>query len=233
MTCYSIILTAHVGAGTLALGSFWTTAALRKGTALHQRTGGTYMLAMVAVMLTALPLAEAAFATGQSATGVFLSYLILITATAVWGAWRAVRDRRSPQVFMGSWYRPVAWINLGAGAVVSALGVYFGALLLVGMSLIGLAIGRQMLSFAAHPPAGRTWWLKRHYTGIVASGIATHIAFLNIGLQRVVPHGHATAVFYFSWFGPVIVAVASIIWLDRRYGRGADGTRLAHGVATP
>jgi hypothetical protein len=227
MTAYQIALDAHIAVGSVALATFWSAAAVRKGTQLHRRLGSAYVLAMIAVMLTALPLAAKAFASGQASLGIFLLYLILITATAIGIAWRAIRDRQSLARFLGPWYRPLAWTNLLAGGGVFSLGIAFHTPLLCGMSVIGLVVGRMMLRFAANPPSGRNWWLKRHYTAIVASGIATHIAFLNIGLQRVVPRDYSGAAFYAAWFGPVIVAVLALLWLDRRYGRGPDGARLA------
>jgi hypothetical protein len=222
MIGYDIALKSHVALGVLALSAFWTTALLRKGTRLHRRIGGTYSVAMIGVMLTALPLAAGAFAAGFYAKGVFLIYLVLITATAVWIARRAVRGRQSVQTYIGGWYRPVAWVNVAGGGLVLLVGIYFGDLLLCGMSLIGLVVGSRMLHVAAHPPTTRGWWLQPHYIGMTASGIASHIAFLNIGLRRMVPPNLATAAHYVAWFGPIIVAVFAIVWLDRRYGRGAN-----------
>jgi len=222
MISYDIALKSHVALGVLALSAFWTTALLRKGTRLHRRIGSTYLVAMIGVMLTALPLAGGAFAAGRTVTGVFLLYLVLITATAVWIAWRAVRDRQSVRVYIGTWYRPLAWVNLSSGVLVLLMGIFFGETLLWGMSLIGLVVGVRMLRFAAHPPTTRDWWLKPHYIGMTASGVASHIAFLNIGLQRMVSPNLAAAAHYFAWFGPVVAAVIAIVWLDRRYGRGAN-----------
>jgi len=221
MTPYSIALGLHITVGSVALIAFWLTAALRKGAQLHRRVGGTYLIAMVGVTLTALPLAGHAFVTQQPVLGVFFLYLVVITATALWSAWRAIRDRKSITAFMGRWYRPAAWVNLACGGVVLATGLYAGSALLDGMCAIGFYAGIQMLRFAASPPKDRMWWLQRHYKSIVASGIAAHVAFLNIGLQRLLPVRFADTVQYLAWFGPVIVAAATIRWLDRRYRTAA------------
>ena len=227
MTPYLLALGLHISIGSVALLAFWLTAALRKGTPLHRRVGGTYLIAMLGVMLTALPLAGHAFATQRPVLGVFFLYLVVITATAIWAAWRAIRDRKSITAFMGRWYRPAAWVNLACGSIVLATGLYAGSALLDGMSAIGLYAGTQMLRFAASPPTHRTWWLQRHYKSIVASGIAVHVAFLNIGLQRLLPVRFADTAHYLAWFGPVIVAGVSIVWLDRRYGTAQRGRSQA------
>jgi uncharacterized membrane protein len=232
MIGYDIALKIHVALGVLALSAFWTIALLRKGTRLHRRIGGTYLIAMIGVTLTALPLAGGAFAAGRNATGVFLLYLVLITASALWIARRAVRSRQSAQLYIGGSYRPVAWANLAGGTLVLIIGIYFGEPLLWGMSLIGLIVGLRMLRFAAHPPTTRGWWLQPHYIGMTASGIASHIAFLNIGLQRMVPPNLAAPAHYIAWFGPVVVAAFAIVWLDRRYGRGGANMLPAEQRAT-
>lgn len=224
MNWHPFVLMTHVACGTLALASFWTTAAMRKGTSLHRRCGTFYLVAMVGVMVTALPLAGAAFAAGLWVTGVFLSYLVVITATPSWAAWRAIRARRSVTAFLRPPFRFVAWANVVCGTVVFGLGVREASALLIGLSVIGLFVGIRMLRFARHGATGNRWWLKQHYTQIVGSGIAMHVAFLNVGLPDVMPR-HAAAATYFAWFGPVLVAVLAVQWLDRRYGRG-DGVHL-------
>lgn len=224
MNYYTLFTVVHVAFGTVALATFWITAALRKGTPLHRRIGGSYLLSMTGVLLTTPVLAFGAFAVGKTTTGVFLLYLTIITATAVWGAWRAIRDRGAPGRYFGGSYRAIAALNLASGAAALAIGVAEREAILVGMSAIGLVIGARMVNRARRPPTERNWWLKEHYSAIVGCGIATHIAFLNIGLQRIVPADLGVAASYVGWFGPVVAAIVARWWLDRKY---AGGARLA------
>lgn len=217
---------AHVAAGSVALCTFWIAAVLRKGTPLHRLVGRTYLLAMLGILVSSLPLAAFAFAGGRPVTGSFLLYLVLITGTACFLAWRAVRARRDVAAYLAMPYRPLVWLNLLAGAAMLLLGLRFGAPLLYGMSVVGLLAGGAMLRFAARPAAGPGWWLERHYGGIVGCGVATHIAFLNLGLQRLLPGDYPQVALYAAWFGPLVVAVIATRWLDRRYGRG-KGSGLA------
>jgi hypothetical protein len=217
---YDILVLAHGAAGLVALVAFWTAVVLRKGTATHRRVGGTYLLAMTLVLATTPFLAGLQFARGNVVGGTFLAYLIVITGTAMWTAWRAVRDRTRPEHFYGRAFRAIAWTNLASGAVALALGVQGAAPVLMGMSLIGLVTGGQMLRAARRPAGDRHWWLKRHYGGILGCGIATHVAFLNIGLQRLLPAELAVPAQYVGWFGPVAVALVAWAWLQRKYGRG-------------
>jgi hypothetical protein len=185
---------------------------------LHRRIGGVYLVAMVGIMLTALPLAGAAFAARHPVTGTFLLYLILITGTAIWTAWRAIEDRSSFARFMGVWFQPLAWANVLAGACILTTGITVGAPVLIGLAPIGLLVGGRMLKLARNPPTDRGWWLQRHYTATIASGAATHIAFLNIGMQHLVPPAYSRVANYVAWFAPVIAAGLALIWAHRRYG---------------
>jgi len=218
MTPYLIIRNLHIGLGVIALASFWTTAVLPKGTRLHRRVGGVYFVAMVGIMLTALPLAGAAFAARHPVTGAFLLYLVLITGTAIWTAWRAIEDRRSFAQFMGVSYVPLAWANILAGFGMLAAGIAVGAAVLKGLAPLGPLVGWRMLKSRRNPSTDRGWWLQRHYTATIASGAATHISFLNIGLQHLVPHPYSGVANYVAWFAPVIAAALALTWAHRRYG---------------
>jgi hypothetical protein len=227
VTWYTIVLIAHVSFGAIALIAFWLTAILRKGNRTHRRVGTTYLLAMLAVMFSAVPLAGAAFAAGHTRNGVFLSYLIVITGTPLWVARRAVRSRRSALEFASGPYRSVGVINIVCASAVLGLGIATGTPLLDGLSVVGLFVGMRILRFSASGSTSPQWWLKQHFLGMVGSGIASHIAFLNIGLPRLMPARFSSGALYVAWFGPIVVASLAAWWLNRRYGRGADGARLA------
>jgi hypothetical protein len=210
----------HIVAGTIGLVAFWTAAFLRKGSHKHRGVGQTYLIAMIVIMISAVPLAIGAFLDERPVRGAFLLYLVVVTASPAWQAWRAVRDKQDVRQFTGPVYRGFAWANIVSGAAVLALGLRYDAFLLTGFSFVGLIGGAFMLRFASRPPTDRGWWLKRHYASIVACGVATHIAFLNLGLSRLMPAElmglSATQI---AFFGPLFGAVAARIWLDRKYGR--------------
>ncbi len=226
MTWYTAVLVGHASFGAVALITFWITAALRKGTGTHRRVGTTYLMAMLAVLISAAPLAIAAFTAGHTRNGVFLAYLIVITATPLWVGRRAVRRRHSAAEFSRSPYKLVGAANIACAAIVLGLGIATGTPLLDGLSVVGFYIGIRIVRFAADGATSRQWWLKQHYLSMVGSGIASHIAFLNIGLPRIVPEQFSGAALYVAWFGPLGVATLAGWWLNRRYGRGADGVRL-------
>jgi hypothetical protein len=221
MTPYEIVVDTHLSFGTVALTSFWINAALPKGTRLHRQIGAVYFFAIAGVIASALPLAAHAFVTGQTVVGVFLSYLVILTGTTIWTAWRAIRDRSAVATFIGHYYRPLAWFNLASAVTVLVLGVAKHVPLLAGLSIFGLLAAWRMLRFMAKPPTEPSWWVQRHYLGIVGSGVATHIAFLNFGLRNVIALDRSAIALYLAWFGPLLVAMGMIRWLNYRYGRSA------------
>ena len=220
----------HVIAGTVALLGFWTAAVLRKGSPRHRLVGRAYLLAMVAVILSGIPLTLQRLADGHTVTGTFLGYLLLITATGVWTAWRAIRDKHDPVAFTGPVYRGFAVANLLAGLGVLALGWQVGSPLLMGFSAIGLFAGQDMLRKRARIVGKPLWWRQEHYTAMLGNGVATHIAFLGLGLPRLLPMVDGTALHYLAWFGPLLVALVAKPLLDRRFAakpRPAPAAALA------
>lgn len=220
MNAYSMLVAVHVLVGVVALASFWTAGLLRKGTPAHRNTGRVYLLAMTGIVLTGTPMALARWLDGHPVTAAFLGYLVVITATGVWVSWRAVRDKASPARFAGPAFAALAMLSLLSGVGVLALGAKVGAPLLMGFSAVGIVTGAAMLHRRRRYARGEApprWWMVEHYTGMIGNGIATHIAFLGIGLPRLLPGVDGTVLHYLSWFGPLFVALVAKLLLDRRW----------------
>ena len=72
----------------------------------------------------------------------------------------------------------------------------------------------------------------RRLRSMLGNGVATHIAFLGLGLPRLLPMVDGSALHYVAWFGPLLVAVVAKPLLDRRFApnpRPAPATALAAG----
>lgn len=216
---YQALVIAHIAAGTLALVTFWTAAAARKSRhSLHVRAGQLYLWGMRGILVTAVPMAGAAFVQGQTASGVFLSYLVVLVATTVYTAPKAVQCKQDFERFRSGAYRALA-VALPAAAIATfAYGVIARNLLLGGFSIVGMVVGWRMwltLRRTAAPDAG--WWLKEHYGAMLGNGVGTHIAFLAIGLRSVLPPEVAEASQLLAWFGPLTVSTVATILLNRRH----------------
>ncbi len=220
---YPILVAVHGTIGAVALLTFWSAALLRKGSALHRRAGQGYLLAMLGIVVTALPMAAVKLQQGKPLIAAFLAYLVVITATGVWTSWRAIRDKHDVVAYTGAVYAGFAVLSLMAGAGVLALGLRSGSPLLVGFSAIGLFVGQDMLRKRRHRQrlaAQPRWWLVEHYSAMLGNGIATHVAFLAIGLPKLLPSVDGAALHYAGWFGPLVVALAAKVLIDRRWKPG-------------
>lgn len=221
MDAYRWLVYLHIAAGSVALLTFWIAAIARKGSALHVRVGQVYLGAMLGVVLSALPMAAVFFARGKPGIGTFLLYLVVLTGTSIWLARRAIRRKRDLPRYHDRRYRLVGGANLIAGVASLAVGLKLGSTLLGGFSFVGIAIGIGMLRQARKLPDARNWWLKEHYGAMLGNGVATHVAFLGIGMRNVIASFDQAWLQLVPWFGPLAVAMVVGVMLDRRYGARA------------
>lgn len=219
----------HALVGTAALATFWTAALATKGSRLHKASGRFYLLAMIGVVITAVPLTLAHALDGQWIGAAFLAYLIVLVSHACRMAWLAIRWKRDFARYTGPGFKISAGLLTLAGVGVVALGVAAQSWLLIIFGLIGPFGGLEARSLIRNGPSGPNWWIKEHYGAMIGNGVATHIAFLQIGLLRLVPELGSTVIQHLAWFAPLAVGIAAGRWLDRRHLRPRPvGPKPAH-----
>ena len=218
MNFHQCILSVHVAFGAIALVSYWIAALARKGSPLHKLAGKTYLLVMLVVLAGALPLSLRILLKRDLVFGGFLLYLLLITATVMWQGWFASRNKRNFAAYAGPAIRRLAWANVLGGVAIAALGLFAAQPVLIGFSLVGLLNGRSMLRLLRSGPAHPRWWLQEHLGAMLGCGVATHIAFLQIGLPILLPQFSASGSLHLvAWLGPLAVAALARWWLGRKY----------------
>lgn len=228
MDLYRTALFLHIAAGGLALLSFWTAALLKKGSPRHRRVGQAFLLAMLGVLASGVPLVTALIERGHPVMALFLGFLLLLTGQSSWSAWRAVRDRHQPARFFGPVYWAFAVVCGLGGAGIVALGIQSGALILQAFGSVGLVAAWGSLRSWQRWRSGRApsnWWLQEHYGAILGNGVATHIAFLGIGLRNALPFIEPQLQQRLAWLLPLVVAVVASVYLNRKYGRSARRDR--------
>ena len=228
MDLYRSALFLHIAAGSIALLCFWTSAVLTKGSPRHRRVGQVFLLAMLGVLGSGVPLVAAFIDRGHPVTALFLGFLLVLTGQASWNAWRAVRDRHTPARFYGAVYWLFAVLCGLGGAGIVALGIESDAVILQAFGSVGLVAAWGSLRSWQRWRAGRApanWWLREHYGAILGNGVATHIAFLSIGLRNALPFIEPQLQLQMAWLLPLAVAAVAGLYLNRRYGRGTKPVR--------
>ncbi|MEO7251865.1 MAG: hypothetical protein ABIW30_04570, partial [Arenimonas sp.] len=167
--------------------------------------------------LPAIPLTLRIMFTRSNTFGWFLFYLLLITCTALWQGWFAVRNKRDFARYTGRIFRGLAWANIVAGLAILALGIVSKQPIFIGFSAVGLFGGRGMLSLARKGPVHPRWWMEQHLGAMLGCGVATHIAFLSIGLPKLLPALAGPGLQNLAWLGPLAVALLARVWLGRKY----------------
>jgi hypothetical protein len=149
---------------------------------------------MSVIAVTGLGLAFAMFGRGRPINAAVLLYIVVITVTPTWLAWRAVRDQNHYARFIGPVYKFLTGLNLAAGGAILATGIAIGEGFVAAISVV------------------------QHYGSIIGSGIATHVTFHNLGLSRLLPPELGETAQHPSWFLPFVVALVARVYLDRKYG---------------
>jgi hypothetical protein len=220
MDLYHLAALGHAGLGTIALATFWTAGLSKKGSPVHRAAGKIYLLAMAGLLALALPMGLYIVAQGAVVIGSFLLYLLVITCNAVWLSWRAIRDKRDWARYTGPVYRALKWLNLVSGVAIALIGLFFAQslqLVIVSFSAIGIIGFLRMHRFSRQPPEESRWWLRQHLNAMLGNGVATHIAFLSIGLPRLLPALSGPVFQNLAWLGPLFVSFVAGAWLTRKY----------------
>lgn len=231
---HGIVLFLHTAVGAVALLSFWIAALARKGSRPHRLAGRIYLAAMAAILFSAAPLVLSIFWRGDALSGVFFLDLLVLVGTSVVVAPRAIRYKQDFEAYRGGLYRWLSWLQMGGGAITAIIGFWAAQPVLGVFGLVGAALSVRMLRLQSlqAPPAG--WWLREHFTAMIGNGVATHVAFLSIGLMRILPHDVAVQVQHMNlaWFGPLGVSLVAGTWLNLRHRR-RFGSRSRRASTSP
>lgn len=222
MNTHQVIVSLHIVFGALALVCYWAAALARKGSPWHRGVGQAFLLSMLGVVVTGAPLAWSLWQGGHPRTAIFLAFLLLLVSNAMWSARQAVRLKHDFARYAGPGFRAQACAVSLAGAVVAWIGISGAGVIFTVFGLIGVLAGLASLRLAWRGPANARWWLREHYGAMVGNGVATHIAFLGIGLRGTLPGIDPALQQLLAWLLPVVAAVMAGVWLDRRYGRSSS-----------
>jgi uncharacterized membrane protein len=220
MSWYSSTALVHASIGGLALATFWIAGMSKKGSPIHKAAGKIYLLAMTGIIMSALPLAISMLLNKNPVGGAFFLYLLVITTTSVWCSWRAIRDKRDWARYVGSVFKILTVLNFFSAIAIVLVAVLIPndlQIILMAFSSIGMINAVTMFRFMRKAPADPRWWLGQHLGSMIGNGVATHIAFLSIGLPKLLPMLSGPVLQNMAWLGPLTLSIFAGIYLKRKY----------------
>jgi hypothetical protein len=223
---FTLVLAVHVGAGAVALLTFWGAVATRKGGAAHRRWGRVFTAAIYIAGIQALamgllslrwPLAMHPGLTDEALyRGLFgwmMLYLGLLTMSMTRYGLQMVANKRNHAA--NRHWTMVALQALVLAAAINCAwhGVVLRQPLMIGVSIIGFGTTLTYLWYMFRPAPERGDYIPEHLKAMVATGIAAYTAFLSVGLVEMFPaHAFNPAI----WALPTIAGMAIIIHFLRR-----------------
>ena len=203
----AFLLTAHIGAGSVALLTALVAVVTAKGRQYHILSGRVYAASMALVFLTAVPLA-------LLGADIFLLLIAFFSIYLVFAGWRFARNRRGVA-------HPVDWTATGIMAI-TGLGMGGYAIVLAGsgnsqwvtmsvFAAIAVALGVADGLYHRLRRAGGQRRIGRHLTNMLAGTIATFTAVLVVNVETNPP--------WIAWLLPTVLITPLIVWWNFRVAR--------------
>ena len=200
----AVLLTIHIGAGSVALLTAAIAVFTPKGRKWHVGAGRVYAIAMALVFLTAVPLS-------LLGASIFLMLIAFFSFYLVFAGWRFARNRRGHPHAV-DWAATAIVLTTGLG-----MGVYAGVLAGSGDSqwvtmtvfaaiAVALGVADGLYHFQRRATGGRR--ISRHLTGMLAGTIATITAVLVVNVETNPP--------WIVWILPTVVITPFIAWWNFR-----------------
>lgn len=211
----AILLTLHIGAGSLALLTASIAVITPKGRKWHIFSGRVYTIAMSLVFLTAVPLA-------LLGASIFLLLIAFFSFYLVFAGWRFARNRRGAPHAV-DWTATAIMLTTGLG-----MGVYAGILAGSGDSqwvtmtvFAGIAVALGVVDGLYHRVrrAAGGQRISRHLTSMLGGTIATITAVLVVNVE--------TNPVWVAWILPTVIITPLITWWNFRVARQYRPNRAA------
>ena len=211
----TVLLTIHIGAGSLALLTAAIAVFTPKGQKWHILSGRVYAIAMTLVFLTAVPLA-------LLGANIFLLLIAFFSFYMVFAGWRFARNRRG-RPHAVDWVADAIMLTIGLG-----MGVYAGILAMSGypqwvtMTMfaaiaVGLGVADGLYHRQRLARGGQR--ISRHLTNMLSGSIATITAVLVVNVETTPP--------WVAWILPAVIIAPFITWWNFRVARQYSPGRQA------
>ncbi len=243
---FTLVLAVHVGAGVVALTSFWGAILTQKGGTAHRRWGHVFASAIYTAGFMALamgllslvwPLAMHTELTDatlyRGMFGTMMVYLGLLVLSMTRYGLVMVANRRNHDANRHWSMLALQGTTLVAASICLAHGVWLlnrnGIImetsLMILVALLGFGTTLTYFRYIFAPPASPSAYIGEHLKAMVATGIAAYTAFLSVGLIEMFPKHAFNPVI---WAIPTVIGMAIIIhFLRKQPGRRKAVSRTA------
>jgi hypothetical protein len=234
---FNLFLAVHVGAGVVALLTFWGAVATRKGGPAHRRWGRVFSAAIYLASAQALgmgalsvvwPLAmhpqltDAALYRGLFGWMMIYLGVLAISMTRYGLAMIANKTSHAANRHWSMVALQLAVLATGLNCLLH--GIWLEQPLMIGISLLGFGTSTTYLHYMFRREVARGDYVPEHLKAMVACGIAAYTAFLSVGLVDLFPD---------QAFNPALWAVPTVLgmWIIIHHLRiwGTPARRQAGG----
>jgi uncharacterized membrane protein YhaH (DUF805 family) len=228
---FHLFLAIHVGAGIVALTSFWGAVATRKGGPRHRYWGRVFSASIYIACLQAFgmgvlsviwPTAMHSQLTDaplyRGLLGWMMIYLSLLTLSMTRYGLQMIANKRDHDANR-HWSTVVLQIVVFiAGVNTFVHGILLRQPLMIAVAILGFGTTTTYLVYIFKASRGPADYIPEHLKAMVATGIAAYTAFLSVGLIEMFPHLAFNPVI---WAVPSVVGMALILYFLRRYPKRA------------
>jgi len=214
---YKTLIVIHTIIGFAALITFWIAAIARKGSALHRTAGKLYILSMLVILASVVPMIVVKLQAGSTAFAVVLLYLFCITAGAILVAWSAIRKKKIKSEYQSLLFKFSASVVLVFGLGILSLALAEQSLLYFIFSTVGIFLGGSMWWNVLKKSNDKSWYLAEHLNGVTVLFAATHGSFLRFGLTGIFPIPDSPELNTFTQMSMILLAYLLRAWLGRRF----------------
>ena len=204
-----VTLTAHVLAGIIALLAGIGAIVTRKGGARHNKAGKVYVLSMVFVVVTAIPLSIWIENWFLLAVAVFSGYLVVAGYRVIVRRSAGLTEPTSTDYAAHGTILAAGGVMVVTGGWGTVSGTPGLAPVLIVFGFIGASLAVRELRQLRAPLSDRTPWFERHIAFMGGGYIATVTAAVTVNLTMLPPLAR--------WLGPTLVGTPLIFYAVRKY----------------
>ncbi len=217
MKPFEVVLQVHFMIGVVALVTFWLAAFARKGSRRHRLVGRIYLLSLMLILLSTLPMMVIRYQQGNYPGVIVLIYLFSLVFTASWVAWRAIRSKKNLQSYNTPFFKALTFGITFFALGILLMGWRLGAPLMMVFSSVGLLLGMSMWPVAIRKKTQASWSLAQHLNGMAVNFAATHGSFFGFGLSRLLSLPDTPELNLVAQSSMIVLALLLRIWLGRYF----------------